>query len=163
MDVAQPSRVEHRVGVNPPEPTKAEFTHKLFEAAPFIRELGIEVESVEPGRVTTRLEVKSRHHQQNGVVHAGVLATMADHTAGGAATTMLADGQMCLTVEFKINLLRPAVGPELMCRSEVLRAGRSLVVVESEVFDRSAQGEQRLVAKAMVTLASVESAGFGRS
>lgn len=141
--------------MSPVNHTKAEFARKVFDGAPFVRELGIEVESVEPGRVATRLAVSQRHHQQNGVVHAGVLATMADHTAGGAATTMLAEGRMCLTVEFKINLLRPAVGPVLTCCATVLRAGRSLVVVEAEVLDAG-----KLAAKAMVTLASVEADGF---
>ncbi len=148
--------------MSPTEP-QAQKAREVFDAAPFIRELGIEVQSVERGCVTTRLLVQPRHHQQNGVVHAGVIATMADHTAGGAATTMLVQGQICLTVEFKINLLRPALGPQMVCRGQVLRAGRSLVVVESEVFDNPAQGEPKLVAKAMVTLATVDASAFGRS
>jgi len=56
------------------------------------------------------MTILPRHLQHGGVVHAGVQATIADHTSGAAATTVLAQGQYVLTAEFKINLLRPAVG-----------------------------------------------------
>ncbi len=54
-------------------------------------------------------------------VHAGVQATIADHTAGGAATTLIDKGQFVLTVEFKINLLRVTRGDSLLCRAQVLK------------------------------------------
>ena len=60
--------------------------------------------------------------------------------------------QDVLTVEFKINFLRPAVADRLRCRSHVLRAGKSLVICESEMYAEK-KSEEKLVAKAMVTLA----------
>jgi uncharacterized protein (TIGR00369 family) len=126
----------------------------IFHAAPFIASLGIELETVTPGQCVTKLRVLPHHLQQNGVVHAGVLATMADHTAGGAAASLLSAGQYPLTAEFKINLLRPASGTDLTCRARVLKPGRTLSVAESEVFmDRG--GSEILIAKALVTLAVV--------
>ncbi len=60
--------------------------------------------------------------------------------------------QIVLTVEFKINLLRPARGTSLFCRAEVLKPGRRLTIVESEVF--AVQGDSRtLTAKGTFTLA----------
>ena len=67
-------------------------------------------------------------------MHAGVQATMADHTAGGAAATMIEPDHIVLTVEFKINLLRAAKGERLTCHSQVLKPGSRLIVVESEVL-----------------------------
>jgi uncharacterized protein (TIGR00369 family) len=95
-----------------------------------------------------------RHYQHHDFVHAGVQATIADHTAGAAATTLIRDTELVLSAEFKINLLNTARGEALRCRAEVLKAGRMLVVVESEVFAVSGEKE-RLVAKATVTLAVV--------
>ena len=63
--------------------------------------------------------------------------------------------EMVLTAEFKINLLRPALGDRLRCRATVLKAGRTLIVAESEVY-AVRDGKEKLVAKATVTLAPVE-------
>ena len=57
-----------------------------------------------------------------------------------------------VTVEFKINFLRPAVADRLRCRGQVLRAGKMLVICEAEVFALKDE-EEKLVSKAMVTLA----------
>ena len=132
--------------------TSLDVLREIFKAAPFIASLGIELESVSQGRCHTSLALRPDHLQQNGVVHAGVIATMADHTAGGAAGSVLERGSYPLTVEFKINLLRAASGDYLTCRAGVLKAGRTLIVAESEVF-ASTKAEEVLVAKAMVTLA----------
>ena len=86
------------------------------------------------------------------MVHAGVLATLADHCAGAAASTQLAEGEFVVTVEFKINLLRGARGERLSCRAEVLKRGSTLTVVESQVYAESA-GRRELVAKLNATMA----------
>jgi len=135
---------------NPGDITKA-----IFAQAPFINDLGIVLDRIEDGCVQTLLKVEPKHLQQDGYVHAGVQATMADHTAGGAGALVIDKDQTVLSIEFKINLLRPAKGPELVCRARVLRAGRTIIVAESEVFDRGEEGE-RLTAKATVTLAVVK-------
>ena len=132
-----------------------EELERIFDAAPFVASLGIRLVSVGPGECETRLEIGPAHLQQDGFVHAGVQATMADHTAGGAAATLIAEGDLVLTAEFKINLLRAARGDVLRCRSRVLKPGSRLTVVESEVFCES--GERReLVSKATATLAVVK-------
>ena len=82
------------------------------------------------------------------------MATMADHTAGYAAFTTVAEEFQILTIEFKINFLKPAYGDTLICRSRVIRGGSSVIVSESEVFDIRDRGET-LAAKAMVTLMPV--------
>jgi uncharacterized protein (TIGR00369 family) len=127
---------------------------RIFNRAPFIADLGIQLDSLEEGACTTVLEIRHRHLQQDGFVHAGVLATMADHTAGAAATTLLREGQAVLTAEFKINLLRAARGERIICRSKVLKPGSTLTVVESEVFSVAA-GQERLVSKATATMAVI--------
>jgi acyl-coenzyme A thioesterase PaaI-like protein len=72
---------------------------------------------------------------------------MADHTAGAAACTLIAQGQLLLTVEFKIYLLRPGQGERLRCEARVLKPGRILIVVESEMYglkERSVPWSPRL-------------------
>ena len=127
---------------------------RVFDDAPFIAALGLRLESIGPGACVTALALERRHLQQDGYVHAGVQATIADHTAGAAAASLVKDGQSVLSAEFKINLLRAAKGERLVCRAKVLKAGSQLIVAESEVFCVTS-GEERLVSKATVTLAVV--------
>jgi len=125
-----------------------------FRDAPFIAHLGLELDGLGHGWCEARLEVQPWHLQQTRVVHAGVLATLADHCAGAAATTLLAPGEHVVTAEYKINLLRGARGERLHCRAEVLKPGQSLSVVESSVFAER-DGKRELVAKLNATMAVV--------
>ncbi len=131
-----------------------EEVNRIFTSAPFAADLGLRLESVGPGECTSVLPLERRHLQQDGYVHAGVQAAVADHTAGGAAASLLRKGQYVLSAEFKINLLRAAKGERLICRARVLKAGAQLTVVESEVFCVTSSAE-RLVSKATVTLAVI--------
>jgi len=133
----------------------AERASQLFEKAAFVRDVGIELEEIAPGYCRASLALLPRHLQQNGFVHAGVQATLADHTAGAAGGSMVPPDKTVLSLEFKINLLRPANGERLLCEARVLRAGRTVSVTESEVFAVSG-GARKLVAKATVTLAVVD-------
>jgi len=126
----------------------------LLTRAPFVQALGIRMLSLEPGLCTTELAVRADHAQQDGFVHAGVVATLADHTAGAAAVTLVRAEESILSIEYKINLLRPAVGATLSCRGTVLRQGRTIIVAEAEVRCE-VDGADKLVAKATVTLAVV--------
>ena len=120
----------------------------------FIRYCRFEVEKVAWGYFQSRVKIREDHRQQDGFIHAGVMATMADHTAGYAAFTTVSEDFQILTIEFKVNFLRPARGDVLVCRSRVIRGGNQVIVSESEVFDQGEEGEI-LAAKAMVTLMAV--------
>jgi len=131
-----------------------EDLERIFNAAPFVANLGIRLVSLGSGACETELDVEPRHFQQDGFVHAGVQATMADHTAGGAAATLIEPDHIVLTVEFKINLLRAAKGDRLTCRSKVLKPGSRLIVVESEVLCED-EGTSKLVSKTTASMAVV--------
>jgi len=120
----------------------------------FPADCGFEVEQAAYGIFESRLKIRSVHSQQDGFVHAGVIATMADHTGGYAAYTTVSEKYRILTIEFKINYFKPATGEFLVCRSKVINNGRKIKVSESEVFAVS-KGREKLVSKAMVTLIAV--------
>jgi acyl-coenzyme A thioesterase PaaI-like protein len=79
---------------------------------------------------------------------------MADHTAGWAAATLIEPGDIVLTAEFKINLLRAAKGGRLTCQSKVLKPGSRLIIVESEVLCEN-ESTSKLVSKTTVSIAVV--------
>lgn len=124
----------------------------LFQQAPFIRALGCRIVEMTPGSVTTEMSVEPHHQQHNGFVHAGAQATLADHTSGAAAATLMPSDRNVLTIEFKISLLAPARGDRLICRAEVLKPGRSVSFVEARIFAVTGS-EQKLVSHATVSLA----------
>lgn len=151
--------------MQPANPEYREHLKVIFGSAPFIQYVGYQLIDFGPGWCETMLAVRPEHLQQNRFIHAGVQATMADHTSGGAAATLVQSSQVVLTVEFKINLLRPAVGEWLRCRGTVLKPGRTLSVCESEVFTRRQQDDldsEKLVAKATVTIAVVDQSYAGQ-
>jgi uncharacterized protein (TIGR00369 family) len=142
--------------VQPRNPDYEAKVHAIVEKAAFVGDIGVAVTQVGPGWCESSLEVRPRHLQQNGYVHAGVLATMGDHTAGAAAGTLVGAAEGVLTIEFKINFLRAALAERVRCRSQVLRQGRTLSIVESELFAQAKGGcDEKLVAKMTVTLAIV--------
>ena len=120
-----------------PEGPAAESVKSIFYQANFIRDLDIRLDKVSEGVCETSLVVQERLRQQHGFVHGGVIATMADHTAGGAARSVSGDKDV-LTMEFKINYLRPAIGDRLRCTASVLRAGKTVIVAEALVYAGSA-------------------------
>lgn len=123
---------------------------------------GFEVDQVAYGQFEASLKIGPDHRQQDGFVHAGVIATMADHTAGYAAYTTVSEECRILTIEFKINYFRPATGEAVVCRSRVISNGKKIIVSESEVFSISG-GREQLVSKAMVTLMAVPASKFSKA
>lgn len=125
----------------------------VFGKAPFISHLQIDLTGVGNDWVETELEVTAHLRQQHGYAHAGVVTTLADHTAGAAASTAVLDGQSVLTADFNIHLLRPAAGDRLTCRGEIVKAGKSLIVTQADVWS-----EEKLCARYTGTMAIVDRA-----
>ncbi|MBV1858688.1 MAG: PaaI family thioesterase [Nannocystaceae bacterium] len=96
--------------------------------------LGASLSRVELGRVSVVLPARADLCQQDGFFHAGVSATIADSAAGYAALSLFDAQTEVLSTEFKVNLLAPAIGDQLRAVATVLKPGRTLTVVEADVF-----------------------------
>lgn len=120
----------------------------------FIKYIGLVSVSMKPGEFTTRLKLQKHHAQQDGFAHAGVIATMADHTAGYASYSLVPEGQSILSLEYKISYLQPASGEFLECKAWVLKPGKRILFTEALVY--SVKGDVKtLVAKATHTMVAV--------
>lgn len=126
------------------ERIRSSFGHQNFLAL-----LGAELESMEPGRVVISCRRREELTQQQGFLHGGVVTSIADVTCGYTALTVIPEGQEVLTVEFKINLLRPVTGRKIIAAGSVVKAGKSLVITEAEVMDANSE---KIVAKMLATM-----------
>ena len=113
---------------------------------------GARLALVEAGVVEIELPFRADLTQQDGFLHAGVITTVADSAAGYAAHTLMPAGSRVLSVEFKVNLLRPARGELFVARAEVIKAGRTLSVVHADVFAIGANSERQRVATMQGTM-----------
>lgn len=101
--------------------------------------------SVEQGQVVISAPITDAVSQQHGAGHAGLTFALGDSAAGYAALTTIQGASDVMTVEMKINLLRPALGDRLVAEGRVIKPGRRLIVVQAEVFAES-DGNKKQVA-----------------
>ncbi len=94
--------------------------------------IGARLARVGPGEVEIELAYDERLTQQTGFLHAGVVTTVLDSACGYAAFTLMEPGSEVLSIEFKVNLLAPAVGEKLVARASVVKAGRTVTVCRAD-------------------------------
>jgi uncharacterized protein (TIGR00369 family) len=127
---------------------------RSFARQGYMAAIGAELVHLAAGEVDIALPFSDRLTQQDGYLHAGVVAGAADSACGYAAlTTMDAEAEV-LTVEFKINLLAPAAGERLVARGRVLRTGRTLTVCRGDAVTISG-GLEKHVATLTATLIAI--------
>ena len=142
-------------GFVPQDEAYADRVRASFARQAMMGTIGASLTRVPPGEVDVEVAVSPAIGQQHGFVHAGAVATAADSAAGYAALTLMPPGAGVLTAEFKINLLAPAEGERLIARGRVVKAGRSLIVAQTEVYAER-EGEQKLVALLTATAVVVQ-------
>jgi len=135
----------------PSNPSFADEVRQSFAKQAIMGLIGGELTRVEPGVVEITLPYRADLTQQDGYVHAGIVATIADSACGYAAYSLMPPESEVLAVEFKVNLMRPAKGELFLAHAEVIKPGRTLTVVRADVFATSG-GERQLVATMQGTM-----------
>jgi uncharacterized protein (TIGR00369 family) len=135
-------------------PRDPEWNRKVRES--FARQtvmetIGASIVSLAPGRCEILLPYRRDLCQQHGFLHAGITTTVADSAAGYAAFSLMPPGASVLTVEFKVNLMAPASGERFLARGNVIKPGRTLLVVEAEVVAEE-KGDRKSVAHMLATM-----------
>jgi uncharacterized protein (TIGR00369 family) len=128
-----------------------------FRRQAFMTTLGAEITTRKKGEVEIRFPFHSSLTQQNDFVHAGAITSILDSACGYAALSVAPEGHDVLSVEFKVNLLAPAVGEEFSARSHVKRAGKTLIVCAADAFAKE-NGEEKLVATMLATIMALKPA-----
>jgi len=135
-------------------PDPLDYTRAFHERIPFIRHLGIAIESLEPGRARLRLALAPELTNSFGGAHGGAIATLIDVAATTATRTLHPGSRGVITIDLTTSFLEAGKGA-LVAEARVLRDGRSAVFVEAEV--RNPDGT--LVAKSLATCRAIEAGG----
>ena len=119
--------------MNPANANFADEVQASFAQQSIMNLIGARLSRVEPGLVEITLPYRKDLTQQDAFVHAGIVTTIADSACGYAAYSLMPAGSRVLSVEFKVNLLRPAAGESLVAHAEVIKPGKTLTVVRADV------------------------------
>ena len=130
-----------------------------FARQAFMRTVGARLVSITPGHVVIEWPFSNHLTQQHGFLHAGVVAAVADSACGYAALSLMPQGVGVLSVEFKVNLMKPAAGEHFRAVAKVIRAGRTLSVCGAEVEARSGE-KQTIIAVMQGTMMAVDDASL---
>ncbi|CAA7612326.1 conserved hypothetical protein [Candidatus Terasakiella magnetica] len=128
-----------------------------FDRQAFMTTIGARMTGLEPGHCVLEMASRPDLCQQNGFIHAGATTALADTAAGYAAFSLMPPGTDVLTVEFKMNLLNPAKGERLIARAQVIKPGRTLMVVRSDVVAITGT-EEKPVATMLATMMCLKEA-----
>lgn len=124
-----------------------ERVRSSFARQRLMHTLGAELVAVRQGEVEIELPFRDELTQQHGFLHAAAITAIVDSACGYAALTLMALDMEVLSVEFKVNLLAPAVGERFVAVGRVLRPGRTITVCSGEVH--AVQGASRKLICAM--------------
>ena len=133
----------------PSSPDWLAFGHQVLQSQPFSMLLGAELLALEPGRCELGLALATQHLQQHGFAHGGVVSYLADNALTYAGGTAL--GANVVTLEFKINYVRPALGERLIARAQAEATGKTQAVCRCNVYAVK-DGEEKLCAVAQGTI-----------
>ena len=136
----------------PRNPSFAEEIKQSFANQTIMALIGAELSRVEAGIVEITLRYRPDLAQQHGYLHAGIVTTIADSACGYAAYSLMPPETEVLSVEFKVNLLRPAKGKTFVAIAEVVKAGKTLTVVRADVFGMDHDGRRELIATMLGTM-----------
>jgi uncharacterized protein (TIGR00369 family) len=120
-----------------------------------MKTLGATLLSVKPGTAEIAVPFRADLTQQNGFLHAGAITSILDSACGYAALTVAPENANVLSVEFKVNLLSPAVGEKFVARAHVKRAGKLLTVATADAFSVK-EGREKLVATMIATIVNMK-------
>ena len=136
----------------PRNPNFAEEIRQSFAKQTMMGLIGATLTRVEPGLVEITLPYRTDLAQQHGYLHAGVVTTIADTACGYAAYSLMPRDSEVLSVEFKVNLLRPAKGETFLASAEVVKSGKTLTVVRADVFGLDQTEQRTLIATMLGTM-----------
>jgi uncharacterized protein (TIGR00369 family) len=124
-----------------------------FNKQGLMNTLNASLDKVQSGIVQISSEYNEGLSQQHNFFHAGVMTSIVDSACGYAALTLMPLGKEVLSVEFKVNFLKPAVTKKIIAIGKVIQSGKTLTVCEGNVYDETGEN---LIARMTATMISID-------
>jgi uncharacterized protein (TIGR00369 family) len=131
----------------PPDPDFERRVRASFDRQGAMRLIGAQLGTIGPGYCRVELPYRDDLTQQDGYIHAGIVSAIVDAAGGYAGFTLFPADTNVLTVEYKLNLVAPAVGERLIAEAEVVKPGRTLSITRGEVY--AERGDKRTLCAIM--------------
>ena len=141
-------------GYQPADEGWEERVRAAFGRQAALAHVGAELDAVAPGEADIALPFADHVTQHHGYFHGGVIGMIADVAGGFAGLSLMPPGQEVLTVEYKLNIVRPGRGDRLLARGRVVKPGRTLTITRADIV-AEADGEESLIAVMQQTLIGV--------
>lgn len=135
--------------------THVEMCRFLDTQVPFVKSLGISCEEFRPGYAVARWKRDPQWLRPGGYLFGGGLMSLADAAIYMAILGQIGLRAMAVTIELKMNFLRPAVGGDVLAQAQVLKAGQRIAYGEARLFMADAQ--DKLIAHATCSYAMPDS------
>jgi uncharacterized protein (TIGR00369 family) len=107
------------------------------EPPPVAKLVGFAMTEVEPGRAVFEMDAGPQHASPLGSVHGGIICDLVDGAMGVSHASLLEEGETFTTLELKINFMKPVWSGHLRAEGKVIKAGRTIGLVEGRVTDES--------------------------
>ncbi|GLQ17641.1 thioesterase superfamily protein [Maritalea porphyrae] len=128
---------------------------KSFQKQTACASIGLKLSNVEAGEALFTLPFNSNFTQQHGFMHAGIITTALDTACGYAAFSLMPEDAAVLSIEFKTNLLRPAIGERFLILGKVIKPGRNINFCEATATAIDAHGAETKVATMSASIMAV--------
>jgi uncharacterized protein (TIGR00369 family) len=120
------------------EPDLTTLQSFMSSKIPYWATLGLQLKQVSPGRAVFEAEVRP-DLLQNGILHGGVLASIADSACAVAAISKIFPRAYATTINLRVSYLKPVLRGRFRAEGVCIRAGKTILFAEAEVFN--AEGE----------------------
>ncbi len=144
-------------GTGDPERVRSEI-HDLAARSPFYAWTGMRVVRVDPGEVDVAMDVGADHLNLRGLLHGGMIATLADTASGLAIRSALEPGRAHATVQLDVQFLRAGGPGTIEARGRAVRVGGSIAFAEAEVVDAAGETIARATATHAISRSTPEAA-----
>lgn len=129
---------------------------QILEAQPFSRFLGARLAHFSVGEAVLVLSVQPDHLQQHGFVHGGLISYLVDNALTFAGGSHFGDA---LTVEFKVNYMKPGKAERLRAVAKATAAGKRVATCQCEVWAERREQSPYLCAIGQGTVMAREKSG----
>ena len=114
--------------------TVDDFHRLIAEEAPYAAWLGLRAEQIGHGTARLRLPFRPEHLRPGGVINGPAIMAVADYCMYALALSIDPRGHGAVTTSMTMNFLRKTTGRDLLAEGRVIKAGRTLAVMETTVY-----------------------------